>query len=113
MPRPAAGELRHPIIIESLAPTRDAQGGMIRTWTQFAALRAKIANLSGNEENATSHGGLTGEARTEFTIRYVPGVDSSMRIRYGGQLYNIIHVNDFKEEHRFIIITCDTGANDG
>src|SRR5687768_13317044 len=100
MPRPAAGMLRHPIIIEALTQARDAHGGMIKTWAPHASLRAKIMNLSGNEQSATGQGGPTGEARTEFTTRYVPGVDTSMRVNYGGNFYNIRHVNDFNEEHR-------------
>lgn len=113
MPRPPAGQLMHSIVIESLTQTRDSDGGMVKNWTTVAPLRAKVANLSGNEKDATSHGGVTGEARTEFTVRFVPGIDTTMRVRYGSNYYNIQHVNDFQEEHRFLILTCDTGLSDG
>lgn len=113
MPRPTAGQLRHPILIEELTQQKDAQGGMLKTWTQYAFARAKVANMSGNERSATSQGGPTGEARTEFTIRYMPGVQTTMRVLYAGAYYNIIHVNDFQEEHRFLVLTCDTGLSDG
>ena len=114
MPRPTAGQLRHPIRIESLAQARDAHGGMVKTWTLYAAPRAKISNMSGNESPATGPGGgQTGEARTEFVTRFIPGIDTSMRIVYADRSYNIKHVNDFAEEHRFLVITCDTGAGDG
>lgn len=105
--------MRHDIAIESLTNTRDPQGGMVKTWNIFKELRAKIINLSGNEDDATTHGGAVGEARTEFTTRYVEGVDTSMRIVFNGRHYNILHINDWYEEHRFLILTCDTGMDDG
>lgn len=86
---------------------------MIKVWATFKELRAKIINLSGNESDATAHGGATGEARTEFTTRYVEGVDTSMRIVFNGRYYNIQHINDWYEEHRFLIFTCDTGMSEG
>lgn len=113
MPRPPAGELRHSIVIESLEQARDDQGGMLTSWALFSSLRARVANLSGNEQNAVAGGGATGEARTEFTTRFVPGIDTTMRVVFAGNHYNIKHVNDFNEEHRYLIITCDTGLSDG
>lgn len=113
MARPAAGELRRPITIEALGQTRDARGGMVKTWTPLATVRAKVANKSGNEQAATGQGGATGMARTEFTTRYLAGVVTSMRVSYAGHYYNILHVNNFNEEDRFLVLTCDTGLSDG
>lgn len=105
--------MRRPIVIEALGQARDAHGGMVKTWTVHASLRAKIVNKSGNEQGATGSGGATGVARTEFTTRFVPGVNTSMRVAYAGNHYNILHVNNFLEEDRFLILTCDTGLSNG
>lgn len=113
MPTPGAGKLDRMIVIESLSQTRDAEGGMVDTWSTFATVWAKVANLSGNERRITDHGGKTAEARTEFTIRHLSGVTETMRVSYGGKYYDINHVNDFEEAHRFMILTCSTGMNLG
>jgi SPP1 family predicted phage head-tail adaptor len=113
MPTPGAGRLDRMITIESLTQTRDAEGGMVDTWTTFATSWAMIKNLSGNERSVTPHGGVAAEARTEFTIRYLSGVTAKMRVTYDGKYYNIAHVNDFEESHRFMVLTCSTGLNLG
>jgi SPP1 family predicted phage head-tail adaptor len=101
------------VVIESLAQTRDAEGGISDSWSTFATVWAKVANLSGNERSITAHGGKAAEARTEFTIRYLSGVTEKMRVTYGGKYYDINHVNDFADGHRFMILTCSTGMNLG
>jgi SPP1 family predicted phage head-tail adaptor len=114
MPTPGAGKLNRLITLQSRAQGKDSEGGMIDTWTDFAVnIWAKVAHLSGNERRATQHGGQMLEARTEFTIRYLPGVLNTMRVVFNGQHYNIRHVNDFEDGHAFMILTCDTGGNGG
>lgn len=111
---PEAGKLNRIITIESLSQTKDAEGGMVDNWTPFAAnIFAGVNNLSGNEKRLTDHGGKTAEARTEFTIRWRAGVLETMRIVYNTRIYNIKHINNYREENRFLIITTDTGVNDG
>src|SRR3990167_7613878 len=113
MPTPGAGTLDKRITIETLTQTKDGEGGMSDAWGSAVSMWAGVKNLSGNERNATAHGGQTAEARTEFTIRYRTGINSTMRVSYGSKRYNIRHINDFNEEHRFLVLTCDTGVNDG
>lgn len=115
MSRPTAGDLNRRITLEALTQTKDGEGGMVDSWAALASMPvwAKVANLSGNERRATTHGGQLPEARTEFTIRYRAGITSKMRVSYGAKLYNIRHINDFAEEHCFLVLTCDTGLNDG
>lgn len=113
MPRPGAGELRHFITIERQTQSRDSSGGMLKAWTMFATARAKIVNKSGLERDVTGHGGATGIERTEFTIRYLAGIDTTMRVIYNGKYYAINYVNDYNEEHRFLILITETGLSDG
>ena len=110
---PNIGDLNRRVTLESLVQTKDAEGGMVDSWSAVATVWAKVANLSGNERRASSHGGQVAEARTEFTIRYRAGLNAKMRVSYAGKIYNIRHINDFAEEHRFVVLTCDTGVNDG
>lgn len=118
MPAPTIGSLTRRITIEQLALTKDAQGGMVNSWSSFAAVWAKVMNLPGGARHGdktpvTSHGGVVPEARTEFTIRYRDDITAQMRVNYNGRLFNIRHINNWNEENRFQILTCDTGLNDG
>ena len=75
MPVPGAGQLNKQITIQQRTQTKDAEGGMVDTWSNFAVdIWAKVNNLSGNERAATRQGGQVLEARTEFTIA-VPMAD--------------------------------------
>lgn len=114
MPAPGAGKLNRIITIQSRTQGKDAEGGITDAWQDFSAnIWAKVAHLSGNERRATQHGGQMLEARTEFTIRYLPGVLNTMRVVFDGKHYAIRHVNDFEDAHAFIVLTCDTGGNHG
>ena len=114
MPVPGAGQLNKQITIQQRTTTKDAEGGMVDTWTNFAVdIWAKVNNLSGNERAATRQGGQALEARTEFTIYYLSGVTNEMRVVCNGENYNIRHVNNFMEANEFLIITTDTGGNNG
>lgn len=114
MPAPDPGKLNQQITIQQRVTTKDAEGGMVDSWTDFAAnVWAKVNNLSGNERSATAKGGEKLESRTEFTIYYIDGVTNKMRVSFGGKYHNIRHVNNFMEANEYLIITCDTGGNDG
>ncbi len=110
----AAGKLNTPIAIEALTQTKDSFGGMVDAWTVFQPLIwSRVMHLSGNEKKSTAYGGQVAEARTEFQFRVVDGLTPKHRIVCNGKIYNIRHINPFNEENHFVIVTCDTGVNDG
>ena len=107
-------ETNRRISIESPSQSKDASGGNVTAWGSLTGtIWAAVKNMSGNERRVTTHGGQVSEARTEFTIRYIAGITTKMRISYSGAYYNITHVNNFNEANRWLVITCDTGVNDG
>lgn len=113
MPSPGAGKLNRQITIQQRTQGKDAEGGIIDTWADYATAWARVNHLSGNERRATQQGGQMLEARTEFTIRYLPGLTNVMRVSFDGKYYNIRHVNDFEDGHAFMVLTCDMGGRDG
>lgn len=116
MPSPDAGDLNRRIVIEALTQTKDAQGGMVDAWSTDYTLWAQVRNLPAkpqSEHMLTAHGGQVSDPRTEFTVRYNAGITAKHRISYAGKKYNIRHVNDYNAGHHFMILTCDTGLNDG
>lgn len=109
-----AGKLNQRIALDVPTATKGAAGGMQRGWTELDEVWASVRHFNGAERRSTGGGG--GEvavARTEFTIRYRSDVTALMRVRYKGQIYNIAHVNNWMERNERLVLTCDTGANDG
>lgn len=105
--------LNRRITIQRAVISKGASGGKNKSWLDVVSLYASIRNLSGNERRATSHGGEVAQARTEFMVRFVSGISESMRVLYGGKMFDITHVNNLKEQNRWLILTCDTGVNNG
>lgn len=109
-----AGKFDKRIRLEAEVTTQGAAGGVKTAWTEVATVWASVRNFSGGERRSTGAGGGEVEvARTEFTIRYRPGVTAKMRVVFKGAVYNIAHVNNFMERNESLVLTCDTGANDG
>ena len=107
------GKLNKRVTIQQPSNGKGASGGKTTTWADWKTVWANVRPLSGSERRATSHGGEGAEARTEFAMRYRPGIDEEMRVAYGGKVYNIRHIKDVNEDHDMLILTCDTGSNDG
>lgn len=104
------------ISIERLVQTKDAEGGMVDSWVEKLKMSVRVNNLSpryGIESALTSHGGQVSSARTEFEGHFVAGINTLDRVLYNGKKYNITHVNDYYEQHRYVILTCSEGVNDG
>lgn len=110
-----AGKLRERITIERSSIGKDASGGIKPDWVLVASnIAASRRDFSGAEKPATSAaGGEVATARVEFTIHWRPDITASMRVRHGSELCNIRHVNNFAGRRQSLILTCDTGVNDG
>ncbi|WP_194720818.1 phage head closure protein [Noviherbaspirillum malthae] len=109
-------KLIHKIDVEQLVQTRGASGGRQEAWSIVAGMArtpAFVNELNGNERRATSHGGEVGEARAEIFIRYRDGLDSTMRVVYDGRYFNIRHIKPLQGRRKWLLLTCDTGVNDG
>lgn len=107
------GRLDKVVTLQAPTAAKGSSGGNVTTWSDVATIWAGISNPSGNERRSTKHGGEGAEARTEFTIRYREGVTALMRVSYKGAYYNIKHVNNVNEASEKLILTCDTGMNNG
>lgn len=106
-----AGELRHPIVIQTRATTVDSYGGQETTWTNFASLFAAVEPLSGRELlNAQSfRSGVT----TRIRSRYVPDVNAAMRVVYGSRVFEIAAVLNVNERGREMHLICSEGMTQG
>jgi SPP1 family predicted phage head-tail adaptor len=94
--------MRHRIIILKPVKITDDNGFETETYENFKTVWASISNLYGREyfEAAT----LNAEKTVKFTIRYIDGIDNSMRISFKGKQYEITFIDNIKYENRFIEI---------
>lgn len=110
----SAGRLNRIITIQQRAQSKDAEGGIVDSWSDFAAnIWAERNNSGGTEKSATRQGGVIADKTVIFTIRYLLGVTEQMRVVCDSKYYNIRHINDFKDGRVFMVLTCDNGGNDG
>lgn len=110
-----SGKLNEIITLQRLVAGKGKSGGIQRGWEDYAKdLPASRRDFSGSERSATSSaGGEVAVARTEFTIHWMPGVVASMRVVHGEEVHNIQHVNNYAGRRESLVLTCETGANDG
>ena len=102
------------IEIDRLTVTNGASGGVLKDWALHANPFAKRTDLSGNERNASAAaGGKVAVARTEFLIRERGDLDTTMRVRHKGGVFNIQHIKPLANYRGWMVLTCDTGLNDG
>ncbi len=109
-----AGKLNERITRQRLDMGQDDSGGMVRQCLDLAKdVPASRRDLAGGERPATgSAGGQVAVSRTEFTIRWMPGINATMRVLHGGESHNIRHVNNFAGRRESLVLTCETGVND-
>lgn len=107
-------ERKHRIVFEKLTQTK-VRGGMVDVWSVDFAMWAAIKNWPsrGSQDALTSVGGQVSLARTEFTTSYAARVTHTHRILFNGKIYNITHLNNYNQQNIDLVITCDTGRNDG
>lgn len=103
------------ISIEAPAISRGASGGAKKTWSVHAKdCWAQRRDMSGNERSASSSaGGQVAVARVEFLLRERNGITAQMRVIHKGQALGITHVKPMADYPGWMILTCDTGLNDG
>jgi len=83
-----AGLLRHLVVIEKYVETRDPTGGVIKTYSEFAQAWASIQPMLGREHYTEQR--VSTEQTHRINMRYIPGVESTMRLTHNGRIFEII-----------------------
>ena len=103
----SAGELRSIIEIqEKTLAAMNEYGEKTPIWAAYAAnVRCKIVHVSGQE--VVMSGAEKSRARIKFLMRYLSGVDESMRIvDSAGKIFGIIsinNINDLNQDLKFLV----------
>lgn len=102
-----AGALRRQVILQTKGtPTRDSLGGEVITWTTFATVWAEREVISGQEYISLRMAQEDIVAR--YRIRYLAGVNPSMRVSDGGTIYEVVAVvPDAKNTELQLLVRAD------
>lgn len=73
-------------------PFQDAYGAQNNEWVTHATVWADYESVTGREYFSSAQ--VNAATTVKFHIRDLAGLDTSMRISYGGDLFNIIAILD-------------------
>ncbi len=96
------GDLRHRITFQKLTTSVNENGFEVETWEDFKTVWAAVSNLHGREYYAAA--AVQAENTVKFTIRYLTGLDTTMRIVFQGKQYNITAIDNIKYQNRYLEI---------
>lgn len=108
-----AGKLRHRVMIQRRDKSQDpTTGEMVTDWVDHAMVWAAIEPLSAREFIAAQAGQSQITARA--TIRYIEGLNATMRLMHNGAAYNIEGVlPDPKSGRHYLTLPLSEGVSDG
>jgi SPP1 family predicted phage head-tail adaptor len=105
------GKLRHRVRLQEYVISKDSFGAEVENWSDTATVWASIEPLSGREYFAAQQ--INAEVSTKITIRYRAGVKPTMRILFGGRIFEILSVINTEEKNRELILMCREVLEDG
>lgn len=105
--------LRHRVRIEQRVNVSDPLGGVVTTWSTFADdVPAEVVPLSARELLSANQ--IHGEVVARITVRWMAGLDPTMRIIHGADIYNIAGVlPDNRSGRMHITLPVTAGVNAG
>jgi len=98
------GDLRHRITLQKAERARDSYGGEQLQWADFAKVWAAIYPLQGREYFAAQQ--INAEVSTKIVIRYIKGVEPTMRVNFENRNFEIISVIHVAERKKELQLMC-------
>jgi len=99
-----AGKLRHRVQLQYPSDTRDAHGGITRSWSTSATVWASVEPLTGRELLDAQQ--VESQSDTRVRIRYYQGIAPKWRVQHGQHVYNVLHVGDVDVRNREMLLLC-------
>lgn len=97
-----SGNLRHRITIQQNTRTQNEIDEWIDGWSEFATVWAAIEPAIGKEYYAAKQ--IDSRVDGKIRIRYLEGLEPTMRIIWGERILNIISLMTVQERKREILI---------
>lgn len=90
------------ITIQQRSNSVSSNGFETESWTDYKTVWAGVSNLFGREFYAAAT--VQAENTVKFTIRYLSGITSDMRIVFQGRYFDIKHIDNIKYGNKFMEI---------
>lgn len=101
-----SGNLRHRIEIQRQIHGENEYGDPIHEWKTFAKVWAEVLDLKGREFWQAAQ--VQSEITSRLRIRYLAGVEASMRVLHEGRTLEIDHILDPDGRKRELHLFCKT-----
>ncbi len=98
------GQLKTRLVVQQPVEAPDDQGGVVRTWTTFAAVWAQVTPLTARRDVEADSGGATQHYR--ILLRSSLSLTLQHRFSDGARIYRIVSIRD-GIDRRFIEIDAD------
>ncbi|MDD4802295.1 MAG: phage head closure protein [Syntrophomonas sp.] len=96
------GDMRHRITFLKITHSINENGFGSEVMEEYMTVWAAVNNLTGKEFFAAAQ--VNAENTVKFTIRYLAGLDQSMKIIFQGKTYNITAIDNIKYQNRYMEI---------
>ncbi|EEI47852.1 MAG TPA: head-tail adaptor protein [Proteus vulgaris] len=108
----AAGRFRHIITLQQPEPKPNRISGDEVIWRDVLKdIHASVEPLRGREYFQAQQ--VQSETTFRIRMRWFPQVKSTMRVRFGSRIFDIVAIIDPEERHRELQLMCKEGVNDG
>ena len=104
-----AGQLKHRIVIEQQAQTKNAIDEIILTWSTFCTVWAAIEPATGQTYYAANQ--LESKVDGRVRIRYRDDIEPTMRIKFGDRILNIVSIIHPQENRRELHLMYSEGLD--
>lgn len=98
------GKLRHRVTFVQDQEVPDGMGGVTVQPVDVATVWAAVEPLQGRERYAAQQ--VQAETSHRVTIRYRAGLNTAMRIRFQGRMFNILAIIDPEERREQLQLLC-------
>lgn len=105
------GKMRHRITFQRITPLINENGFESEMPEEYKTVWAAVTNLHGKEYFEAK--AVQAENTVKFTIRYLAGIDQTMKILFQGKAYNITAIDNIKYRNRYIEIQAMEVESDG
>lgn len=105
------GKYKHVVSIQRKTATTDAYGGETFSWSDVGQTWARVMPLVGRDlisGEAEQH-----EGKVRFFIRYLAGIEPTMRVVWQSKNHEIISVSDVRGEGKELELLTRVGTNAG
>lgn len=110
----AADSFPNRVVIQRRVPGVDAAGQPIDAWMEVATAWANIKGQTGMGSITSPRENVSASIeRYSIRIRYREGLDSGMRVLFGGAVFDIKQVRMDFLARQWTDLVCELGGNDG